>query len=135
MNISFIKPLASGKIGDSLFAVRTGNVNFYVYNYGQGSLYVDSGMRKDQAAGQLHSLGIDPRSVTHLFLTYSDFDHASELPVFENARDYLSADEEPMITGKKASFWGLVQNSPINACIMSSKTATRSPWGLQGSEL
>jgi hydroxyacylglutathione hydrolase len=96
------RPVGTGKIADHLYAVRTGPVNFFVYQDEEQAVCIDSGFGKRQILRGLQSLGIDPRRVTHLFLTHSDFDHASGLRVFPQAKIYLSLAEEPMITGMKA---------------------------------
>ncbi len=58
-------------------------------------------------------LGINPNEITNLFLTHSDFDHASGLCVFQNAKIYLSSNEEPMITRTVARKYGIFYNKKI----------------------
>lgn len=105
--------IESGKITDNLYAVKIGIVNFFIYQNDENFICIESGFRKKFIINQLNYLGIDPGRVTHLFLTHSDFDHAGGLDVFKNAKIYLSSDEEPMITGKKARELGFFYNSKI----------------------
>jgi glyoxylase-like metal-dependent hydrolase (beta-lactamase superfamily II) len=95
-----------------LYAVKTGTVNFYVYTGGSGAVCFDSGFGRRRIIEGLRSLNIDPASVTHVFLTHSDFDHAGGVKLLNNAKVYLSADEEQMIKREKARM-GIFRNSRI----------------------
>ena len=123
VKMNHVNPIETGKITDKLFVVRTGTANFYIYKSGEDMICFDSGFGKSQIIRELNNLDIDPKSITHLFLTHSDFDHANGLSVFENAEIYLSSDEEQMITRKKARKFGLylklVQDQPQPVCIHS----------------
>jgi hydroxyacylglutathione hydrolase len=109
-----LRTLKTGKITPDVYAVETGTVNFFVYWSEAAIFCIDTGFGKSLVRGQLRTIGIDPLSVTHVFLTHSDFDHAGGLALFENAQIYLSSDEEQMITGKKARMMGFVRNFRIN---------------------
>jgi hydroxyacylglutathione hydrolase len=113
MQIMRIWPVKTGKITGNLYAVKTGTVNFFICKSDEDFICFDSGFNKRLIIRQLNNLGIAPRRVTHVFLTHSDFDHASGSALFEKAKIYLSADEEPMITRKKARMFGLIYNSKI----------------------
>jgi len=108
-----VNPIETGKITDNLFVVRTGTANFYLYKTEHSIIAFDCGYGKCQIKRELYRLGINPESITHLFLTHSDFDHANGLSVFENAKIYLSFDEEQLINGKKARKFGVIYNSRI----------------------
>lgn len=114
IKINQVNPIETGKINENLFVIRTGTVNFYIYKTECGISCFDCGFGKSQIKRELCSLGIDPKSITHLFLTHSDFDHANGLSVFENAKIFLSSDEEQMINRKKARKFGLLYNFKIN---------------------
>jgi len=113
VKMNHVNPIETGRITDHLFVIRTGTANFYIYKTDQGLVSFDSGFGKSQIKRELCSLGIDPKSITHLFLTHSDFDHANVLSVFENAKIYLSSDEEQLINRKKARKFGIFFNSRI----------------------
>ena len=108
-----IGPLATGKVSENIFAIKTRTVNFFVFQYAEITIAIDSGFGKNLILSQLKYLGLDPKNITHVFLTHSDFDHTGGVNLFENAKVYLSADEETMITGKRARMLGFVYNSRI----------------------
>jgi hydroxyacylglutathione hydrolase len=112
-SITHIRPVNTAKIIDNLYAVKTGIVNFFIYKSDGDIICIDSGFRKNLIIRELNSLGIDPKSITHLFLTHSDFDHTNGLALFEKAKIYLSSDEEQMITRQKARMLGFIYNSKI----------------------
>ena len=47
-----------------------------------------------------------PETVTHLFLTHSDVDHAEGAGLFKNAEIYLSPEEQPLIDGTTPRSFG-----------------------------
>ncbi len=63
---------------------------------------------------ELKRLPIAPASVTHLFLTHTDMDHAGGLALFPNAHVYLSEDEKQMIDGTTSRFLRVVHSARIN---------------------
>ncbi len=109
-----MNPIKTGKITDNLYAVQTFTVNFFIYSYANGFICFDSGFIKKLILNQLEWLDIDPVKITHVFLTHSDFDHTLGLPLFKNAKIYLSSDEEQMITQKRARKMGIIYNFKIN---------------------
>lgn len=115
MKMRHVNPIETGKITDNLFVVKTGTANFYIYRSAGCMLCFDSGFGKSMIIRELDSLGIDPKDITHLFLTHSDFDHSNGASLFENADIYLSVEEEQMITRKKARVYGFLYNSKIKS--------------------
>jgi hydroxyacylglutathione hydrolase len=113
-NRMHLHPIKSGRISDNLYAVKTGTVNFFIYKKNENSICIDAGFGKSLIVREMNSLGINPSGITHLFLTHSDFDHADGLPVFENAKIYLSCDEEQLITRQQTRMFGFIYNSRIN---------------------
>jgi hydroxyacylglutathione hydrolase len=100
-------PAESGRIAENVYAVKDGCVNFYIYAKGGRAVCFDAGFRPGKIRRQLEALGIDPAGISHVFLTHSDFDHAAALRVFAGAEVFLSADEEQMVTGRKARMLGI----------------------------
>lgn len=90
------------KIDDHLYVGQTQIANFYVFRDGTNAVMIDSGYLPMLVLKQIQKLGIDPYSVTHIFLTTSDYDHTGGVRIFSNAMPYISVDEEQMINGKKA---------------------------------
>jgi len=97
---SSFRPSATQKITDNLYVVRCIFVNFYAYVVGTDTIIFDTGISENFAKRGLKKLGISPDSVTHVFLTHSDFDHASALNAFKGAKVYLAKAEVPMVTGE-----------------------------------
>ena len=113
VRLGLVDPIDTGKIADGLYAVKTGIVNFYIYNRGGDYIALDSGAGESVARRELACIGINPNLVSGVFLSHSDFDHTGGLPVFQNAAVYLSHDEEQMITGKTARKYGFYRNKRI----------------------
>ena len=106
--------IPTGQITENIYTIKTGSVNLYLYKKGSDWLAIDSGFGASILKREFSFLGINPNEITSLFLTHSDFDHASGLPVFQNAQIYLSSNEEPMITRKVARKYGVIYNKKIN---------------------
>jgi len=112
--ISRIRPAATQKIDESLFAVNSGFVNFYAIRTAAGVALFDAGANPALAKRGLAKLGISPEEVTHVFLTHTDYDHAGGLKAFPNAKVYISKGEECMINGQKARR-GPLHNGKLSA--------------------
>ncbi len=96
------QPIHTTELATNLFAVNAVLVNFYIYDTGKTLLAFDAGIHPFFVRRGMKKLGLDPKKVSHLFLTHSDFDHVGGRNAFSNARVYLSRDEVPMITHEKA---------------------------------
>ncbi len=97
-------PQETGQVGDNLYAVRDRDVNLFLYSDGESTLCIDAGyMNNYDLRTELEKVGIDPASITHLFLTHTDMDHAggidkdSRTDWFPNAKVFMGRDEECMI--------------------------------------
>ena len=98
-------PQPTGKITDNLYTVQDKEVNLFIYSDGKNTICIDSGFRNNNyIKEEFNKIGIDPKSITHLFLTHSDMDHAgaveesSKADWFKNAAIYLGREEEKLIT-------------------------------------
>ena len=107
-------PLESGRITDNVFAIKDDDVNVFVYTDGENTVCIDCGFKNNLALEkELKSLNINPDSISHLFLTHTDMDHAggvsvySNVHLFDNAKLYLGRDEEQMIDGRTPRKWFL----------------------------
>jgi Zn-dependent hydrolases, including glyoxylases len=92
-------PIGTKKITDNVYSVNSTMVNFYIYTDGKDTICFDSGLNGLFGKMGLSKLSIDPATISKLFLTHSDYDHAGGLGLFNNAVIYLSSDEEQMING------------------------------------
>lgn len=99
---SIFNPSPTKEITDGLYAVRSGFSNFYALKHSGGVILFDAGMNPPFASAGLKKLGIDSKSVTHIFLTHSDYDHTGGISAFSGARTVIPAEEEQMINGNKA---------------------------------
>ena len=99
------RPAPTEKITDNLFAIDDkGDVNLYIYTDGSHTICIDAGYWFSKNMGKEFSkVGIEPSSVSHLFLTHADMDHGGSLDCdskpnwFKNAQIYIS-DKENKIT-------------------------------------
>jgi glyoxylase-like metal-dependent hydrolase (beta-lactamase superfamily II) len=106
-------PMKTGIISDYLYAVNTGNVNFFIYKNGQNTICIDSGFKKKLILRELQRIDISPKSVSHILLTHTDYDHANGIVVFPEAQIYLSSEEEQMISGKRTRAFGFIHNRAL----------------------
>ncbi|AHC13799.1 MBL fold metallo-hydrolase [Salinispira pacifica] len=76
-------PCESGRITDRAFCIKDGgDVNFFIYSDGENTIAIDAGYRNnDYVLQDFDRLGIDPRSISHFFLTHTDMDHAGAFDV------------------------------------------------------
>ncbi|GAA0180961.1 hypothetical protein SH2C18_35650 [Clostridium sediminicola] len=95
------KPVKTQKITDNIFAIRTLISNFYIYTDGENSICFDTGYVPMIIKAALRKINLTSDSLSHVFLTHSDYDHVGGVNLFKNAQVFLSSDEEKMITFKK----------------------------------
>lgn len=88
-------------------------VNLFIIKNGGNTICIDTGFGKEGVKRRLSKLGIGPLTVSHIFLTHSDYDHADGVDLFEKAEVYLSKEEEQMINRSTARAFGTRYNSPI----------------------
>jgi hydroxyacylglutathione hydrolase len=100
-------PVDTGQVAEHVYAVRVRDVNMFIYADGEHAIAIDAAYAGDALFEELKRLPIAQESVTHLFLTHADVDHAGGLDAFPNAQIYLSQDEEQMIDGTTARLFGL----------------------------
>jgi len=102
-------PQETGQIADRLYAIRDKDINLFLYSDGESTLCIDAGyINNDYLQSEFEQVGIDPASITHLFLTHTDMDHAggvdkdSQTDWFQRAKVFIGRDEKPMIDGSTA---------------------------------
>jgi len=99
--MSQMKPLQTGMINEHLYAGKTGFVNFFIWQEDGQTIAFDSGHKPQAVKKALQELDIDPDSVSYVFLTHSDGDHAGGVRAFQNARVYLFEKEQAVLDGTK----------------------------------
>lgn len=97
----FFKPIKTQKLTENIYAVRTIISNFYIYTDGENTLCFDTGYVPIIIKNALRKINIEPDSISHIFLTHSDYDHVGGISLFKSGQVYLSIDEEKMITFRK----------------------------------
>jgi hydroxyacylglutathione hydrolase len=110
---AFFYPAPTGVLDGNVSAVRDGDVNLFLYTDGRDRIAVDCGCGAKRVFRELEKLAVDPETVTHLFLTHTDMDHAGGLALFPKAKIHLPAAEERMIDGRTARLLGVYRNRPI----------------------
>lgn len=106
-------PMRTMKINDNIFLVRTKIVNMFVFKDGNDVICIDTGFGKWTVKSALSKFGINTSSVSNIFLTHSDYDHAGCINLFKDAQIHLSIDEEQMINGTTPRAMGMRYNSRI----------------------
>jgi glyoxylase-like metal-dependent hydrolase (beta-lactamase superfamily II)/protein-S-isoprenylcysteine O-methyltransferase Ste14 len=99
-------PVDTGQVTEHVYAVRVRDVNMFIYADGEHTVAIDAAYAGDVLFEELKRLPISSESVTHLFLTHADVDHAGGLGAFPGAQVYLARDEEQMIDGTTARLFG-----------------------------
>ena len=108
-----MSPAESQKVGSNLYVFKGNIANVYYYTDGSNAVLIDAGDNTNGLIAALKGFSISPDSVKAVFLTHSDYDHTSGLSLFPSADIYISKDEEQMINGKSARFFGLFKNDPL----------------------
>lgn len=115
---SFQHVVSSGRVTENLYAVKMatgmGAVNLFIYRDDENAICIDSGYAGHRLEDELKRINIRPESVSHVFLTHTDFDHAGGIGLFGNARIYLAKDEEQMINGTTPRLLWFYHNPRIN---------------------
>ncbi len=103
-------PQPTGKITDKLFAICDGgDTNIFIYTDGRNTICIDAGYKdNNRIKKDFKTIGIDPLSITHLFLTHTDMDHAGALDTdsdsdwFNNdVKIFMSKGEEDLIKKRR----------------------------------
>jgi glyoxylase-like metal-dependent hydrolase (beta-lactamase superfamily II) len=107
-------PIESSRITNNILVIKDDDVNVFIYTDGKNTVCIDCGFKNNPSLErELKSLNINPDSISHLFLTHTDMDHAggvsfySNVQLFNDARLYLGRDEEQMIDGSTPRKWFL----------------------------
>jgi glyoxylase-like metal-dependent hydrolase (beta-lactamase superfamily II) len=95
-------PAETSAINDTVWCIKDGFVNAYLFKTQHGYLLVDAGMSKKKFKAQMDRLGIAPEQVNTLLLTHSDTDHTGAIPLFIHAKVYMHREEEQMVNGTKS---------------------------------
>ncbi len=107
----FFYPVETQKISDSLYAIKNRDVNIFIYKSANHYICFDSGYGDGEVLCELANLDIDRKAIAAVFLTHSDYDHASGVYDFTQAKLYFGKAEVPLINGKRGRF-GIFYSNP-----------------------
>ena len=106
MGSDLFYPQETGAVIDKLYAIRDKDTNLFLYSDGESTFCIDAGyINNSYLKREFEQTGIDPASITHLFLTHMDMDHAggidrdSSADWFQQAQVFVGRDEECLIDG------------------------------------
>jgi hydroxyacylglutathione hydrolase len=102
--IKKMTPAETKEIVDNIFSIQDSFANLYLINDSGQYIAIDAGNNLNAVSGELKKLNIDPDKIIAVFLTHTDGDHVAALPLFKNARVYLSKPEEVLINGTRGRF-------------------------------
>lgn len=101
-------PQATRQVTSHLYAIKDRDVNLFLYADDSHVICFDAGYIDNHYLGaEFQKIGVDPASITHLFLTHTDMDHAGAIDKdsrstwFAHAQVFMGQDEVPMIDGSK----------------------------------
>jgi glyoxylase-like metal-dependent hydrolase (beta-lactamase superfamily II) len=95
-------PAETKAINDSVYCIKDGFVNAFIFKTGNDCILFDAGMREKRFASEMKSLGISPDMITTVLLTHTDGDHIGAMGLFEGCAVYMHRDEEQMINGQNS---------------------------------
>jgi len=106
MGSDLFYPQETGPITDRLFAIQDKDTNLFLYSNGESTICIDSGyISNGYLKREFEKVGVDPASITHLFLTHMDMDHAggidrdSKTDWFQQAKVFVGRGEACLIDG------------------------------------
>lgn len=96
-----MRPAETGKISENGYVIKDDFVNMYLIKDNIGYIAIDAGKGIENIKKGLIELNINADDVIAVLLTHSDMDHVAALPLFKNAKLYMSKEEVNMLNGKK----------------------------------
>jgi glyoxylase-like metal-dependent hydrolase (beta-lactamase superfamily II) len=96
-----LRPAATARLSEALFVIRGAETNMYLVKGESGYIAFDAGDDAEAVSKEMSILGIAPGSVRAVFLTHSDYDHVSSLPLFRDAMVFIPSAEKPYIDGSR----------------------------------
>ena len=99
------KPLNTGRIDESVSAVREWVANVFFYTKNGKTIMIDAGYNYERLAEKMKWLELEPASIQHILLTHLDTDHVGAVErdsagLFRNAKLYLGETENKYLNGE-----------------------------------
>ncbi|MDR1705095.1 MAG: MBL fold metallo-hydrolase [Clostridiales bacterium] len=89
-----MSPAATGPVEDTdIYAVRNSRNNLFIIPSGEEYIVIDASTDLKDVEKAFNDAGMDPADVSHVLLTHAHYDHVGALPLFANAKIYISEDE------------------------------------------
>ena len=111
----FMHPLPSGKVkGTDITAIKNRSNNLFFIPAGENWIVIDAGSDSKAVQSEMERLSIDAGKVLGVFLTHTDYDHVAALPLFSNAKIYMSEQEKQMIDG--STYRQLMNKNKLPMC-------------------
>jgi hydroxyacylglutathione hydrolase len=102
--IKQMTPAKTEVVLESIISIQDLFVNVFLVKDGDNYIAIDAGNNLNTILEELTKLGINPDQIKAVLLTHTDGDHVASLPIFKNAKVYLSRSEEQLLNGKKSRF-------------------------------
>ena len=103
--IKIMSPVETKQLVEKVFSIEDTFVNIFLIKDGDQYIAFDGGNDIKIISEELKKLDINPDKIVAIFLTHTDADHNAAIKLFENAKIYLSKEEEQMINGKTSRFF------------------------------
>ncbi|MBI9055792.1 MAG: MBL fold metallo-hydrolase [Bacteroidales bacterium] len=103
-------PLPTGKVSENIYTIcDRGDANFFIYTDGKDTICFDVGyINNNYVKKDFKQIGINPKSISHVFLTHTDMDHAGAIDSDSSSNwlnndliIYMSKEEENLIKKRK----------------------------------
>lgn len=91
----------SCRITDDVIMINDIHSSMYLVKTKEGYFAIDAGYFNDIIEKGLEYNSIDPKNITAVLLTHTDFDHQGAIDIFSNATVYFSRDEYYMVKDKE----------------------------------
>jgi len=102
--IKSMHPMETQEVMEGVFALQDSFCNMYLVKDGEEYIAIDAGNDLQKIKSEIERLNIDSKNVKAVLLTHSDADHTAALSLFENAKIYLSTQEEALLNGETSRF-------------------------------
>ena len=102
-------PQPSGKITNNLFTLcDRDDINIFIYTDGKDTICIDAGhINNNYLKDDFKKIGINPGSISHIFLTHTDMDHAGALDSdsksdwLNNAEIFMGKEEAELVEKRR----------------------------------
>ena len=95
-----MKPAGTGQVLDTgIYAVKNSRNSSFFIKTDEGYIMIDAGTDVKRFKSLFYDKNIDVKHIKYILLTHSDLDHTASLPLFPNAKIFISRDEIQLLDG------------------------------------